>query len=95
MMLAEHLGVSNLAQTYAGRCWEHKVDDRWWFAVNANRTSTACSRGDHVPPFHILIEFNGWPAAVLRVDGEGEFAAGEAANADAFNVAVLGAIGHG
>ena len=89
LVLAEKLGISNLAQTYKGRLWEHKVDDRWTFAVNANLEPYSTASGISVDPFHVYVEFNGWPAAVFHASGEGTFVAGSAANAAEFNAALL------
>lgn len=86
--LAERLGISSLATNYVGRCWEHQVDERWWFAINPNREPVECGHGVKVLPFNIYVEFNGWPAGVFTLDGDGEFAAGEAANEDAFIAAL-------
>lgn len=91
LVLAERLGVSDLANTHDGRCWEHQVDDRWWFAVNPNRESLKCSHGPAVAFGHVYVEFNGWPAGLIDLRGQGEFAMGEAANPDTFNAAVLAA----
>lgn len=89
VMLAERLGVEAIS-TLPG-CWEVQVDERWWFAVNGHREPIACSKGPTVPPVHVYVEFNGWPAGILSPAG-GEFAAGAAANADAF-IAALAAHG--
>lgn len=89
--LAEQLGVTNLAKNYAGRLWEHKVDEQWMFAINANRVKVKTTSGVDVDPFHMYVEFNGWPAGVVGPSGEGEFAMGAAANVDTFNAAVIAA----
>ncbi len=83
---AKRASVAAISQR-AG-CWEVDVDERWWFAVNGHITSQPCSRGPFVEPFDVYIEYNGWPAAVLDVNGSGEFAAGEVANAVAFVAAL-------
>ncbi len=89
MALAESLGVRQLSKTHAGQLWTHKVDEQWTFAVNANREPVKTVDGVPVDPFHVYVEFNGWPAAVISPTGDGVFAAGTAANVTAFNVAVL------
>lgn len=91
MALASRLGVRNLAKTYAGKLWEHKVDEQWLFAINANTEPVKTASGVEVEPFHVYVEYNGWPAAILTVRGEGTFAAGTAANVDTFNAAVIAA----
>jgi hypothetical protein len=91
LILAERLGLTGLAQKFEGRCWEHRVDDQWWFAINANGHEVTCTHGGKVSAYHVLVEFNGWPAGVLNVAGQGEFAMGDAANPDTFNAAVIAA----
>lgn len=89
--LAESLGISALAHTHAGRVWEHKVDDQWTVAINANRVKCTTKSGAAVDPFCAYVEYNGWPAAILTPDGEGTFAMGSAANVTAFCTAVIAA----
>lgn len=69
-------------------CWEHKVDERWWLSANGHRVPVTNSRGVKVQPFHVYVEFNGWPAGVFSPYG-GEFAAGSTANEATF-IAALG-----
>lgn len=88
--LAEALGVSDISQQPG--CWEHQVDERWWFAVNAHPQDNRCSRGPEVPAFHAYVEFNGWPAGVFHPVAGGEFAAGTEANEDEFVRAAQAAI---
>jgi hypothetical protein len=85
---AKRAGVAAISQLPG--CWEVDVDGRWWFAVNGHALPEACGRGPDVQPFGVYIEYHGWPAALLDVNGDGLFAAGAGANADAF-VAALAA----
>jgi hypothetical protein len=85
---AKRAGVAAISQ-YDG-CWEVDVDGRWWFAVNGHALPEPCSRGPSVQPFGVYVEYHGWPAALLDVNGEGLFAAGEAATAEAFVTALEG-----
>lgn len=64
-------------------CWEHQVDERWWFALNPHDDQTECSQGAKVPPFSIYVQFNGWPAGIIGVS-DGVMAAGELANEATF-----------
>jgi hypothetical protein len=85
---AKRAGVAAISQRPG--CWEVAVDEHWWFAVNGHILPESCSRGPFVEPFGVYIEYQGWPAAILDVNGVGEFAAGDVANAAAF-VAALAA----
>jgi len=92
--LAEALSVSNVKDLPG--CWECKVDDRWWFAINAHTTPKAVKLSPSgvahkVDPFHCYVEFNGWPAGVFHLAGGGEFAQGTEANEDAFIDALVAA----
>ena len=77
--LAAALGVRNIKDLPG--CWEHRVDDLWWFAINAHAGPVKCSGGIlaplEVPPGHCYLEYNGWPAGCFTPWG-GEIAAGEA-----------------
>lgn len=64
-------------------CWERKLDEQWWFAINGQNDPIKCSRGPEVPPFNCYVEFNGWPAASFD-PFDGIFAAGGPANEEAF-----------
>ena len=76
------LGVKDIAKTPG--CWEHRVDEHWWFALNPHSEPTTCSKSAGVPlkPFCVYVEFNGLPAGVLNPKG-GTIAAGRLANEDA------------
>jgi hypothetical protein len=88
--LHERLGAKPLNEIVG--CWEVKVDARWWLACNGHKEPLVCSRGVTVQPFTFYVEYNGWPAGVFYVDGEGQFAAGNGANVETF-VAALEASG--
>lgn len=90
--LFDNLGVKQIAHRYAGRCFEHKVDDQWWLAINANRGDVKCAVGVTVPPMRIYVEYNGWPAALLDFTGSGEFVMGSAANEATFIAALQKAV---
>ena len=77
-------------------CWEQRVDDQWWFAMNGHnepmiaRSSDGASssgEGVSVPPFHAYVEYNGWPAGMLT-PYDGILAAGEGANEETFAAAL-------
>lgn len=73
-------------------CWEYEVDERWAFAFNGHpepKASKYCPAP--VLPFSVYVQFNGWPAGVIDPTG-GVFAAGDAANEDAFIDAIEEAI---
>jgi hypothetical protein len=71
-------------------CWERQVDPHWWVAVNGHRNPRTCSKGVEVAPFHAYVEFNGLPAGLFN-PSSGTFAAGAAANEDAFIAALRAA----
>ena len=61
-------------------CWEKQLDERWWFAANGHKEPK--SAGDifqKVPPFSVVVKFNGWPFAVIDPHG-GCVGHGEMAN---------------
>jgi hypothetical protein len=89
MQLAEALGVRDINKLDG--CWERDLDGAWFFAVNGHQHEIACSKGAAVPPFHVYLEFNGWPAGIFSPRG-GVIAAGEAANEGTFIEAVNAAI---
>lgn len=73
-------------------CVEHQVDDEWWFAINPHGDVTECSKGVHVPPWHIYIQFNGWPFGLVN-EYEGMCGAGRLANESTLVAALDAAIG--
>jgi hypothetical protein len=88
--LAESLGVQRINELPG--CWEHKVDERWRIAVNAHREERKTSTGAAVPPLCCYVEYNGWPAGILRPNG-GIIAAGTGANEGTLIAALERAIG--
>ena len=46
-------------------CWEHRVNDDWWLALNAHKVEIKCSKGPEVPPFTCYLEYKGWPAGLV------------------------------
>lgn len=70
--LAEALGVRNIGKLPG--MWEVQIDDAWKISVNGHNEAIG-----HVPPYHMAVEFNGWPAGIFGPGG-GIIAAGEAAN---------------
>ena len=75
-------------------CHEFAVDEHWWVAVNGHGEPVACSHGPEVPPYSAYVEWNGWPGGIFNRAG-GAFAAGSAANEDAFIAALEKAIKEG
>lgn len=90
LTLAEHRAVTNIGN-HPG-CWEERIDDAWWFAVNPQLEDVTCSSGATVPAGTIYVTYHGWPAALLALSGEGTFAAGEGANPAAFRAAIAASI---
>lgn len=62
-------------------CLEIRIDEQWWFAINAHSEPTKCSERTEVPPMGIYFMFNGWPAGIVQASG-GCLAGGAAANED-------------
>ena len=81
--LAIALGVHRADQLPG--LWEYTVDEQWRVRLNPHDDER-----ERIPPFHVAIEFNGWPAGLVSPGG-GVIAAGEAANEEAFIVAVVAA----
>ena len=76
--LAHALGVGAINRLSG--CWEHRIDEHWWVAVNGHSTATRESSGRvDVPPCTAYVEFNGLPAGIIGPSG-GVIAAGAAAN---------------
>lgn len=64
--LAEYslsLGIRNIKDLPG--CWEQQIDDVWWVAANGHPEPVKCSEGAEVPPYHMYLVFNGWPAGVI------------------------------
>lgn len=83
--LAEKLGVTKINEMDG--CWEHQVDEKWWIACNGHQETTRNSHGAEVPPFHVYVEYNGWPAGLIN-PRQGVIAAGEGANERTFIAAL-------
>lgn len=60
------------------KVWTLKVNEYWSFKVNGYPEPR-----EGIPGFHAMIEFNGFPAGLIGLNG-GIIAAGEAANEDTF-----------
>ena len=60
------------------KVWTHKVNENWSFKVNGYPEPR-----EGIPGFHVMVEFNGFPAGLIGLNG-GIIAAGEAANEDTF-----------
>lgn len=76
--LCEVLGESPIKD----KVWTHQVDDHWLIKINGHDKET-----EGIPPYHMMVDFNGFPAACVS-PFEGAFAAGAAANEDEFIEAV-------
>jgi hypothetical protein len=77
--LADKLGEAPIKD----KLWTHKVDDHWLVKING------CPKEkESIPPYHTMVEFNGFPAGCVS-PFEGVFAAGTEANEDGFIDAVI------
>lgn len=83
--LAEKDGVASINRLDG--CWERQIDQAWFMALNGHQKAVKCSKGAEVPPFNCYVEFNGWAAALFD-PFNGVFAAGDAANEEAFAAAI-------
>lgn len=86
LALAQHLGVRDSGEL--PEYWEEQIDAAWWIAVNGQLADVVSSRGMSVPSGTIYVEFNGVPAGIMHILGEGEFAAGTEANPETFAAAI-------
>ena len=76
-------------------CYERQIDEHWFIAVNGHKESQKTKGGTggiSVEPFHLYVEFNGWPTGYVTPYG-GIIAAGDAANEGAFIEACEKALG--
>lgn len=64
--------------------WCYKVNDQWEIKCNGQSTEV-----DNIPPYSWFITFNGWPAGVLSIMGEGVLCAGVAGNEEALRSALI------
>ena len=77
------------------KVWEHKIDDHWFIKINGHAKDM-----EGIPPFHMTIEYDGFPAGSIS-PFDGTMLAGEEINEDAFIAAVqkklagLGVLGTG
>ena len=55
--------------------WMYQVDEEWGIKVNGHDHEI-----DGVPAFHMLVEYNGWPAGVIHPATGGVIASGSHAN---------------
>jgi len=85
--LAEKDGVMPLPEHRPHTCWERRVGDEWWIAVNPHTEEKRCSRGANVPFGNAYVEFCGFPAGLFTPFG-GTMAAGKVANEVTFTEAL-------
>lgn len=85
IQLGNALGVRDINQLPG--CWEHAVDDQWRIALNGHGDERTAFGRATVPPYHIYVEYNGWPAGLIGPAG-GVIAAGDGATEDTFIAAV-------
>lgn len=64
--LALALGERDLNKTPG--CWQHKIDEKWWVALNPH-DDYAEVEGGRVPPFSAYFKCNGWPAGIVNPAG--------------------------
>jgi hypothetical protein len=64
--------------------WENKVDEHWVVKCNGKPHKV-----DNIPAFSWYIEFNGWPAGIMSIMGDGVLCAGEAGNEENLRQALL------
>lgn len=50
-------------------CWEKRIDEHWWVAINGHLEEVPCSHDAPVPPLCCYIEYDDWPAGVIALDG--------------------------
>lgn len=72
-------------------CWEVELGDGWSFALNGHGTTVQCSKGANVPPYNAYVEWQETPVGFCDPHG-GVFMGGDL-GADAFNDALLAALG--
>ncbi|MCK5444985.1 MAG: hypothetical protein KAI73_05130 [Rhodospirillaceae bacterium] len=65
--LAGSLGITDISKLDG--CWEHQVDENWWFSLNAHKEPTNNSKGAEVPPYNAAIEYNGLPIGIIGPTG--------------------------
>lgn len=75
--LCADIVIKNGDAPIKGKTWQMKIDEHWSVTLNAT-TETI----DHILPGHFDFSFNGFPAGMVSIMGEGVIAAGAAANID-------------
>lgn len=78
---AKFLGVKSISNLSG--LWESKIDDQWTIKCNGHKETI-----DGVPGFSWLIEYNGWPAGILDIMGDGIICAGEGGNEENLRKAI-------
>lgn len=63
--------------------WIHQIDEHWLVKCNGHRETM-----EGVPPYSWSFEYNGWPAGIRGVRGDGIICAGEAANEKTLKAAI-------
>lgn len=63
--------------------WESTIDEHWVIQCNGHPETI-----DHILPYSWSIEYNGFPAGILSIHGEGILCAGEMANEQALIAAI-------
>jgi hypothetical protein len=67
--------------------WVRKVDEHWIVKCNGKDHDV-----ENIPPFSWSIEFNGWPAGIMSIMGDGILCAGEAGNEENLRKALLDSV---
>jgi len=80
-LLAHSRGARNIKDSPG--LYEIKIDEHWVAQMNPHEETT-----DNVPPYHMAIFYNGWPAGLIHGVSGGVICAGEAANEDTLLAAV-------
>lgn len=63
--------------------WTNKIDDHWTLKLNGQQEKIS-----GVPGLSWFIEFNGWPAGIMSILGDGVLCAGAAGNEDNLRKAI-------
>lgn len=90
--LTEAHGAAPMSQHKDG--WIMRLDRRWCLAVNGLNESLRMripppnSHELLVPPFHVYVDFNGWPFAFITPE-TAEVGCGEVANIDTLYEAIV------
>lgn len=63
--------------------WENEIDKHWKVKLNGQTEKV-----ENVPGLSWYIEFNGWPAGIMNVLGEGVLCAGAAGNEENLRSAI-------